>query len=202
MQWLCVVDDVWITLPSLSNNATQFIIDGTKPYGDALFSADLIGTSAPNLKDSSHTILPTLHNFTYDTDFYVTDVSITQTLEFDVSMYMSGAKMIWGTQCSHRGDKSWDIYDNVNGKWVSAGIPCNMVDGWNHLTIQVQREADNTLLYQSIELNGTTYTLNKTYPPGTADSSWWGVTVNYQMDGDSTPDPNTTYLDNFTFTYW
>ncbi|MGB8477354.1 MAG: hypothetical protein WCE63_00755 [Acidobacteriaceae bacterium] len=191
-----------ITLPSLSNNASQFQIDGTKPYGDALFSADLIGTASPTLKDSNHTLLPTIHNFTYDTDFYVTDVSITQTLEFDISMYMNGAKMIFGTQCSHRGDKSWDIYDNVNGKWVSAGIPCKMVDGWNHLTIHVQRKSDNTLVYQSIDLDGTNYALNVSYPPGKASSSWWGVTVNYQMDGDSGPDANTTYLDNFSLTYW
>ncbi len=191
-----------ITLPSLSNNATQFLIDGTKPYGDALFSADLIGTSSPTLKDSNHTLLPTIHNFTYDTDFYVTDVSITQTLEFDISMYMNGTKMIFGTQCSHRGDKSWDIYDNVNAKWISAGIPCKMVNGWNHLTIHVQRKSDNTLVYQSIDLDGTNYALNITYPPGTSPSSWWGVTVNYQMDGDSTPDTNTTYLDNFSLTYW
>lgn len=191
-----------ITLPSLSNNATKFVINGTKPYGDALFSADLIGTASPTLKDSNHTLLPTVHNFTYDTDFYVTDLSITQTLEFDISMYMNGAKMIFGTQCSHRGDKSWDIYDNVNGKWVSAGIPCKMVNGWNHLTIHVQRKSDNTLVYQSIDLDGTNYTLNRSYPPGTAPSTWWGITVNYQMDGDSTPDANTTYLDNFSLTYW
>ena len=65
-----------ITLPSLSNNATKFQINGTKAYWDALFSADLIGTTSPTLKDSNHTILPSIHNFTYDTDFYLTDVSI------------------------------------------------------------------------------------------------------------------------------
>lgn len=190
-----------ITSPSLSNNATEFKIDGTKPYGDALFSAQLMGTNAPQLRDSDHTLLPTLHEFTYDTDVYVTDISITQTLEFDISMYMNGVGMIWGTQCSHRGDKSWDIWDNVRGHWVSAGIPCNLVNGWNHLTIHVHREADNTLLYESIVLDGVTYTLNKTYPPGKASSTWWGLTVNFQMDGDSVPDPNTAYLDNFSLTY-
>ncbi|HEY5254822.1 MAG TPA: hypothetical protein VIJ53_09230 [Acidobacteriaceae bacterium] len=50
-------------------------------------------------------------------------------------MYMNGARLIWGAQCSHRGDKSWDIYDNVKSKWVAAGVPCNMVNDWNHLTI-------------------------------------------------------------------
>jgi hypothetical protein len=110
--------------------------------------------------------------------------------------------MIWGTQCSHRGDKSWDIYDNVNHKWVSAGIPCKMVNGWNHMTIHAQRGSDNILLYQSIVLNGTIYPLNIKNGPGKASASWWGVTVNYQMDSDSTPDANTTYLDNFSLTYW
>ena len=191
-----------ITLPSLSNDATKFTIDGTKAYGDALFSAQLMGTNAPDLKDSDHTLLPTLHHFTYDVDFYVTDAAITQVLEFDISMYMNGVGMIFGTQCNYLGDKDWDIWDNTNKHWVSTGIPCKMVNGWNHLTIHVQRMSDNTLLYQSIELNGTNYALNISYPPGTAPSSWWGVTVNYQMDGDSKPDPNTTYLDNFTFTYW
>ncbi len=191
-----------VTLPSLSNNATQFNLGGTTPYGDVLFSADLIGTSSPELKDTDHTLLPTLHNFTYDTDFYVTDVSVTQTLEFDVTMFMNGVEMIWGTQCSHLGDKSWDIYDTANRHWLTAGVPCQMVNGWNHLTIQVQRGSDNSIIYQSIELNGTTYTLNKTYGPRTAPKGWWGVTVNYQMDGNSKQSPNTTYLDNFSFTYW
>jgi hypothetical protein len=191
-----------ITLPSLSNDATQFIIDGTKPYGDALFSAQLMGTNSPQLRDADHTLLPTLNNFIYDVDFYVTDVSITQVLEFDISMYMNGIGMIWGTQCNYLGDGDWDIWDNADKHWASAGIPCKFVNGWNHLTIHAQRESDNTLLYQSIELDGTTYTLDKTYPPGTADSTWWGVTVNYQMGGDSKPDANTTYLDNFSLTYW
>jgi hypothetical protein len=63
-----------ITLPSLNNNAAEFMINGTKAYRDALFSADLIGTTSPPLKDSNHTLLPSIHNFTYDTDFYLTDV--------------------------------------------------------------------------------------------------------------------------------
>lgn len=191
-----------ITLPSLSNNATQFNLGGDTPYGDALFTSELVGTNSSRLKDADHSLLPELHNFTYETDFYVTDVSITQTLEFDITMYMNGVKMIWGTQCSHKGDKSWDIYNTKSGKWVSAGVPCQIVDGWNHLVINTQRKSDNSTLYQSIGLNKTIYVLNKSYPPGTSNSAWWGLTVNYQMDGDSTHDANVTYLDNFSLTYW
>jgi hypothetical protein len=51
------------------------------------------------------------------------------------------------------------------------------------VTIQAQRGSDNSLLYESIELNGTPYAIKKTFPPGVCSSNWWGMTVNYQMDG-------------------
>ncbi len=51
------------------------------------------------------------------------------------------------------------------------------------MTIQAQRESDNSLLFQSITLNGVTSNINQRYAPGTAPSGWWGITVNYQMDG-------------------
>ena len=191
-----------VTSPSKSGNATQFSLGGTTPYADALFSAQLLGQNSPQTPDKNHTLLPSIHNFIYDTEFYVTDASITQVLEFDISMYMNGVSMIFGHQCNYLGDGDWDIWDNVHAKWVSAGVPCEFVNGWNHLTIQVQRESDNTLLYQSITLNGVTYPLNISYAPSTAPSNWWGVTANYQMDGNHDQAPNTTYLDDFTVTYW
>jgi hypothetical protein len=188
--------------PSLSGNATMFEINPASPYADALFSAQLIGQNSPQIPDASHALLPTIHNFVYDSYFYVTRASITQVLEFDISMYMNGVGMVWGTQCNHLGDGDWDIWDNVNNAWLSAGVPCQFVNGWNHVTLNLKRESDNSLLYQSIELNGTTYTLNKTYPPGVAESGWWGMTANYQMDANATYTANTTYVDNFSVTYW
>jgi hypothetical protein len=124
-------------------------------------------------------------------------------LEFDISMYMNGVGMIWGNQCNNLGGKVWDIWDNVNAKWVSAGVPCNLINnGWNHVTIQAQRQSNNTLLYQSITLNGVTANINRTYAPFSVPTSWWGITLNYQMDGDYKMSSNSTYLDNFRFTYW
>jgi len=192
---------------SLSGNATKYTLGGpygTAPWGDVLFSLPLIGyNSTQGLPDTSHTLLPSLHNFTYDADFYVTNASITQVLEFDVNMYMNGVGMIWGTQCNNLGGKVWDIWDNANATWVSSGVPCNLINnGWNHVTIQVQRESNNALLYQSITLNGNTAALNKTYPPFLVPVSWYGLTVNYQMDGNSKQAANTTYLDNFSLNYW
>ena len=193
-----------VASPSLSGNATQFSIGGTAPYSDVLFSNPLVGqNSTQGLPDDDHTLLPSIHNFIYSADFYVTNASVTQVLEFDISMYFNGLSLIWGNQCNHLGDGDWDIWDNMNSKWASTGFACPLIDkGWNHVTIQAQREADNTLLFQSFTLNGVTEELNTTNGPGTAPQSWWGVTVNFQMDGDKLESANTTYLDNLSLSYW
>lgn len=89
----------------------------------------------------------------------------------------------------------------MNQKWINTGIACNpKINSWNHLTIQAQRTSNNQLLYQSITLNGGKSTLNSYYPPRT--SSWYGVTSNYQLDGDNNQTSYNTYLDNFNLTYW
>jgi hypothetical protein len=193
-----------IKSPSLSGDATQFNIGGSKPYADVLWSNPLIGArSSQGLPDSGHTLLPTIHNFTYDAYFYPTNLGVTQVLEFDINMYFNGLGLIWGHQCNILGGHQWDIWDNVGHKWVSSGAACNPINNaWNHLTIHAQRESDNSLLFQSITLNGVTSNINRTYPPGSAPGSWWGVTVNFQMDGDVNQSAYTTFLDNFTLSYW
>jgi hypothetical protein len=193
-----------IPSPSLSGHAAQFNIGGSTPYSDVLWSNPVIGQfSTQGLPDSNHTLLPTLHNFTYDVYFYGSNLSLSQVLEFDISMYMNGVGMIWGNQCRIAGGHEWDIWDNVNVRWVSTGVACNPINnGWNHVTIQVQRESNNTLLFQSITLNGVTANINKAYPPFAVPADWWGITLNYQMDGNYTQAAYTTYLDNFNFTYW
>jgi hypothetical protein len=190
--------------PSLSGDATQFNIGGSTAYADVLWSNPLIGArSTQGLPDSAHTLLPTIHNFTYDAYFYPTNLGVTQVLEFDISMYFNGLSLIWGQQCNILGGHEWDIWDNVNQKWVSSGAACNPVNNaWNHVTIHAQRESDNSLLFQSITLNGVTSNINRTYPPGSAPGSWWGVTVNFQMDGNVNQAAYTTFLDNFTLSYW
>jgi Bacterial Ig domain len=188
---------------SLSGNSTQFNIGGSTPYSDVLWSNPIMGqNSTQGLPDDSHTLLPSLHNFTYDAYVYVTDLSVTEALEFDVNMYINGVGMEWGTQCDHLDSGQWDIWNNVDAKWVPTGVACNLQnDTWNHVTVQVQRESNNDLLYESITLNGVTYSINRTVAPFSVPSGWWGMTVNYQMDGNYKQTSNTTYLDKFSFTY-
>ena len=193
-----------ISSPSRDGNSTQFNIGGTKPYSDALFSNPLIGQgSTQGLPDNNHTLLPTLHNFTYDAYFYTSQLSLAQALEFDISMYFDSLSLVWGHQCNLLGGHVWDVWDNVNSHWVSTGVPCYPVNnGWNHVVLQVQRESDNSLLFQSITFNGVKSVINKKYGTHTAPSGWWGITVNYQIDGNDKQSSYATYLDNFNFTYY
>jgi hypothetical protein len=77
-----------------------------------------------------------------------------------------------------------------------------MNNGWNQVTLQVQRESNDDLLYQTITMNGTTYNINTTMAPFGVPSQWYGMTVNFQMDGNYKMSSNTAYLDNFNVTYW
>lgn len=192
-----------ISSPSLSGNAAKFETRGTKPWAVVLWINPVIGSySTQGLPDKDKTLVPSLHNFTYDTDFFITDASVTHALEFDVAMYTGGVGMFWGTQCVQGAGSQWDVLDKGGKGWVSVGIPCNFVNGWNHLTLQFQRVAGNNLLYKSVTLNGVTDDIYVTYLPQAVSKSWYGVTVNYQMDGDKWQDANTTYLDNLSLTYW
>jgi hypothetical protein len=189
---------------SLSGNATRFDLSGTKPYSDVLFENPLIGMfSTQGLPDIDRKLVPSLHNFTYDAWFYLGNPAATQAMEFDINMFVGSAGMTWGTECRIRGGKEWDVWDNANAKWTSTGIPCNPVsNSWNHVTINAQRGPNNTVIYQSITLNGITTNLNKSYASFTVPADWYGVTVNYQMDGDEKQEAITSYLDNFSFMYW
>jgi hypothetical protein len=191
-----------IKSPTLSGNSTQFNIGGTMDYSDVLWNNHLIGDlSSQGMPDKNHTLVPTLHNFTYDVYFWGSNLGASQALEFDINQFFNGQGFTWGHECRIGGGNEWDVWDNAHAKWVPTGIPCYPNNNsWNHVTIQVQRTSNNQLLYQSITLNGQTHTLNWTYGPFSAPG-WYGITVNYQMDGNHAQSPYTVYVDKLDFTY-
>jgi hypothetical protein len=69
------------------------------------------------------------------------------------------------------------------------------------LTLQVQRTWDNKLLYHSITLNGVTKVIDRYFPPFWVNN-WYGVTANYQMDGNSKQSPYSVVVDKFSLMYW
>jgi hypothetical protein len=173
---------------------------GTIKWGDVLWNNHLIGSfSSQGLPDHDHTLVPKLHNFTYDVYFWVSNASVSQAMEFDINQFVNGKSFIWGHECRIAGGHQWDVYDNVHKKWVPTGVACNPVSGaWNHLILQVERTSDDQLLFKSITLNGKTATINHTGPP--TAKSWHGVTINYQLDGNGNGTPYTVYIDKLKFT--
>lgn len=189
-----------VSSPSMSGDAMEFDIGGSTDYSDVLWNVHLLGDGSPIL-DQSHQIVPNTHNFIYDVWFYGTNVNLAQSLEFDINQFVDGFSFIWGHQCTVMGGHEWQIWNNQANAWVSTGVSCYPnSNAWNHLTIQVQRTSDNQLLYQTITFNGQQSNLNATYPP--TSSSWYGVTINYQMDGNYAQQNYAIYLDDLNFTYW
>ncbi len=191
-----------VSSPSLSGASTKAAYNGGSiQWADILWNNHLIGDfSSQGLPDTKKTLVPTLHNFTYDVYFWVGNVNNSQALEFDINQFVGGKSYIWGHECRIEGGHQWDTWNNGAAKWVPSGIACNPIsNAWNHLTINVQRTSDNHLLFKTITLNGKTATLNR-YDTPTSRPSWYGVTINYQMDSDKYKTPYPVYLDKLTFT--
>lgn len=188
--------------PSMSGEAMKMYLAGSEAYGDGLWNNHLIGNdSSQGLPDTKHTLVPSLHDFTYDVYFWSGNIALSQAVEFDINQFFNNQGFIWGHECRVAGGHEWDIWDNVNAHWVPTGIACNPVSNlWNHLTIQVERTSNNQLLYKTITLNGKTATVNQYYNPGSVPG-WYGITINYQEDGNSSQSPYSVYLDQLTFSY-
>jgi hypothetical protein len=191
-----------VSSPTLSGNSARMDIGGQTVYSDVLWNNHLIGDfSSQGLPDTDLSIVPNVHNFTYDVYFYATDISSSQALEFDINQFVNGQSFIWGHECRIAGGHEWDIWDNQGQKWHPTSVACNPINNsWNHLVIQAQRTSDNHLLFQSITLNGQTATLNY-YETPTA-TNWYGITINYQQDGNYKQQAYSIWVDRLTFTYW
>lgn len=188
--------------PSISGNATEHKVGGTTQYADAFWNNHLIGDfSTQGLPDSSKTLVPSLHNFVYDVWFYGSNIAASQALEFDINQFFGGKSFIWGHECRIGGGHEWDVWDNVAKHWHPTGISCYPNNNaWNHLVIKVQRSSSNQVVYQSITLNGVTHNTNYTsYPISTG---WYGVTINYQQDGNYKQQAYSIWLDKLNFSYW
>ena len=64
----------------------------------------------------------------------------------------------------------------------------------------MHRTSDDHLVYDSITFDGVINSLNWTFGHGSAPG-WYGITINYQMDGNYRQDAYKVYLDTLTFSY-
>jgi hypothetical protein len=190
-----------VASPSMDGLTSKTVYGGgTVQWSDAFWNVHLIGNmSSQGMKDANHTIIPNLRDFTYDVYFWVGNINNSQALEFDINQFVGGKSHIWGHECRIAGGHEWDTWNNQKKHWVPTGIPCYPVsNAWNHLTLNVKRTAGGKLLFHTITLNGKTATLDRYDAP--TDSNWYGVTINYQIDGNKTITPYTVYIDKLTFT--
>ncbi|HUA16566.1 MAG TPA: hypothetical protein VMG31_14820 [Verrucomicrobiae bacterium] len=191
-----------VTSPALSGNAAKFSIGGKTPYADVLWVNHLIGDgSTEGLPDSSHTLIPTLHNFTYDVYFYGTNLSLSENIELDLGQFFNNQAYLFGLQCQIVNGQVWGVWNNVSNKWVRTSVPCKpKSNSWNHVVLDFERTSGDQLLYKSVTLNGVTTNLNIEYPPISAPG-WWGVVVNFQLDGNYKQSPYSVYVDKMNIGY-
>ena len=184
--------------PSLSGDATKFSIWGSTPYSDVLWWKQLVDG------DYYYSKVQAAHHFVYDLYFYIDNPSASQALEFDINQFVNGHSLIFGTQCNIRSGGVWDIWDNQNSHWIHTSKSCSAPSAytWHHVVIEVERSGDggDWLHYVSISMDGNKTYIDAWYPP--ASTSWKGITVNFQMDGNYAMQPYNVWVDKFTLTTW
>lgn len=190
----------FVSSPSLSGAAAEWHLGGSRTYVDVFWNNKLLGDFS-GITDTAD-VMHKAHHFTYDIDFYVKNKYAPQALEFDINQFTSGRSYIWGHECrGYSAGNQWDIWDNVNGRWRTTGVPCYFKSwSWNHVTLAVERTSDNRLHFISITLNGVKKYIN-IYENSTP-TTWFGITVNQQIDGNSKQTAYSEWTDHMKLTYW
>jgi hypothetical protein len=176
--------------PSLSGASSEFYFGGTAPYSSALWWEQLGA-------------LPSASHFTYDLQFFITDATAPQALEFDVNQSVNGKKYIFGTECDLRGTNKgyWRVYDAVL-HWQNTGVACAGItaNSWHHLKWELERTSDGHTHFIAVTVDGVRRVVNRYYTPRASSTSELNVAV--QTDGNKSPNQYSVWLDNVTLTAW
>ena len=174
--------------PSMDSKSAKFSIAPTGSYQNALWHVSVGATTA--------------HHFLYDTYFYITNPSVSMALEFDLNQYVGGKAYIFGVQCNVQSSHTWDVWDPYNKHWNSTGISCPVFSAyrWNHVVEEFERTSDNKLHFVAITYNGVKHYVNKYFSP--SSTSWYGMGIDFQMDGNRAGSAYSTWLDKIKVTSW
>lgn len=174
---------------AIDGKAMKFFLGGSTPYRNALWSVNLnSGTSA--------------HHFIYDVYFYITNPSASMALEWDLNLYSGGKAYIFGVQCNAQAYHQWTVWNPSSHTWVYTGVSCPAFPSykWNHVVEEFEKTTDGHLHFVAITYNGVKHYINKYFwPTGT---SWSGLGIDYQMDGNKYQTAYATWLDKINVTYW
>src|SRR5258708_34674417 len=125
--------------PSMSGKASEYDLGGTAIYTDALFNNHLIGPfSSQGMPDTSKTLVPTLHDFTYDVYFYGTNLELSQAVEFDINQFYNSLGFIWGHEGRLAGGNEWASWGDHKTPGKPHGNALHPIDRpRNHMTVKV-----------------------------------------------------------------
>jgi hypothetical protein len=176
-----------VSSPSLDGKSVKFSMGGSTAYANALWWKQL-GAK------------PSASHFTYNIDFYLTNPSAPQALEFDMNQSLNGRKYIFGTECSYRGSKQWDVWDSSK-HWIPTGIACPVLTAyiWHHLTVEVERSGTQTH-FIAITLDGVKHYVNRYQASQTSGSS--ELNVAFQMDENGSATNYSVWADKISMTYY
>lgn len=176
-----------INSPSLDGRSATFWLGGKVPWGAAIWWKQLGAVDS-----ASH--------FIYDLQFYVSNPTVAQGLEFDVNQSVNGLKYILGTECDVRTNAGWRVWDTANAHWVSTGASCPVrANAWNHLTWELERVGNKTH-FIAVTLNGYRQVINRYYYAKKVNAR--ELNIAFQMDGDEHQDNYQSWLDKVNFYYW
>ena len=177
------------TTPSRDGSSSKFNIAGPKGYSNALWWKTLDAD-----QNASH--------FQYDLWFYVDKPEVSQALEFDANQSFGGTRWVFGTECNFKDTGKWDLWDGKAGKWVPSSVPCNpfSANTWHHLVWQFER-SDSQVHYINVTIDNQTTSVD-VFHNAQPDSGGDGISVAFQLDGDSTQQPYNVWLDEVTLTEW
>lgn len=177
-----------ISSPSRDGSSAKFSIYPTTAYANALWWKPLTPQSSAR-------------HFIYDVYFYLKSASAPQALEFDVNQAVNGNWYVFGTECSMKSSKTWEVWDYYK-RWVSTGIPCTGFSAytWHHVVWEFERTTGNRTHFISVTVDGTKHYVNRYYYPKTASDP--KLTVSFQMDGNKYGTDYSVWLDKVTLKYW
>jgi hypothetical protein len=177
------------TTPALDGASTEFFVGGTSPYGAALWWKQLGA-----IDSASH--------FVYDMNFYFTDATAPQALEFDVNQSVNGKKFIFGTECDFHGARTWRVWDTTL-HWQDTGVSCTAAQTakvWHSLRWEFERTSDSRMRYIAVTIDGVRRVVNRYYQPKA--SSVRELNVAFQMDGNSTMVDYHVWVDKVKLSAW
>lgn len=187
--------DLW-----MAQNQTQYSIDGTSTEfhvgGAAFTNALFYDKLGPN---------SSLSNFQFDFYFTVDASSAgAQAYEFDVFQFVSGVRYMFGSQCNYS-QGVWNVWGEGNTHWFRIPVSCpRFTPGVTyHITWMMHRTADQKVHYDSLTINGTTYSLNIARNAGPAPAGWGdNLGVQFQLDIAGAPASLNQWVDEVSLTAW